>query len=75
MLCALHPDTLTSAYNLARDLSALEKHEEADRLCEDILTCCQRALSKNHPEPLIRQLVKSIKFTGRHLARINRRTT
>jgi hypothetical protein len=42
-----HPNTLTSAYNLARDLSALGEHQQASELNKDILTWCQIASSGN----------------------------
>ncbi|HZS21222.1 MAG TPA: tetratricopeptide repeat protein, partial [Pseudonocardiaceae bacterium] len=40
-----HPNTLTSAYNLARDLRALGEHEQARELSMDTLTRCQRLLA------------------------------
>jgi hypothetical protein len=43
-----HPNTLTSAYNLARDLSALGEYQQARELSEDILSWCQMASSGNH---------------------------
>ena len=44
-----HPDTLTSANNLARDLSALGDYQQARTLDEDTLTRRRRVLGDDHP--------------------------
>jgi hypothetical protein len=41
-----HPNTLTSAYNLARDLQALGQYEQARELSMDILNRCQHLLAE-----------------------------
>jgi hypothetical protein len=47
-----HPDTLTSASNLATDLWALGHYEQARRLGEDTLTRMRRVLGDDHPHTL-----------------------
>ena len=52
MLGEDHPDTLTSANNLALDLGALGEHERARQLDEDTLTRRRRVLGDDHPHTL-----------------------
>ena len=52
MLGEDHPDTLTSAGNLALDLRALGEHERARQLNEDTLTRSRRVLGEDHPDTL-----------------------
>ena len=52
MLGEDHPDTLTSAGNLALDLGALGEHERARQLDEDTLTRSRRVLGEDHPHTL-----------------------
>ncbi|MGH3886156.1 MAG: FxSxx-COOH system tetratricopeptide repeat protein [Pseudonocardiaceae bacterium] len=47
-----HPDTLTSANNLALNLSALGQYEQARHLDEDTLTRRRRILGEDHPDTL-----------------------
>jgi Tetratricopeptide repeat len=47
-----HPDTLTSASNLAVDLSGLGEYEAARELDEDILARRRRILGEDHPDTL-----------------------
>ncbi|MGH3812965.1 MAG: tetratricopeptide repeat protein, partial [Pseudonocardiaceae bacterium] len=47
-----HPDTLTSASNLARNLGALGQYEAARRLNEDTLARRRRVLGQEHPDTL-----------------------
>jgi tetratricopeptide (TPR) repeat protein len=47
-----HPDTLTSANNLARDLRALGEYQQARTLHEDTLTRYRRLLGEDHPHTL-----------------------
>ena len=48
-----HPDTLTSASNLAVDLHALGEYQQARALDEDTLTRPRRVLGDDHPDTLI----------------------
>ncbi len=48
-----HPDTLTSANHLARNLRALGQYEAARRLNEDTLGRRRRVLGEEHPDTLI----------------------
>ena len=57
-----HPDTLTSAYNLAQDLRNLEEHQEARKLDEDTLARRRRVLGESHPDTR-----KSAESTGLNL--------
>ena len=47
-----HPDTLTSANNLARDLHGLGEYQRARDLDEDTLTRRHRVLGEDHPNTL-----------------------
>jgi hypothetical protein len=47
-----HPDTLTSASNLAGDLYALGGYERARDLDEDTLTRFRQILGDDHPDTL-----------------------
>ncbi len=47
-----HPDTLTSANNLASNLGALGQYEAARRLNEDTLARRRRVLGEEHPDTL-----------------------
>jgi tetratricopeptide (TPR) repeat protein len=47
-----HPDTLTSASNLALNLWGLGRYEAARRLNEDTLAQSRRVLGKDHPDTL-----------------------
>jgi tetratricopeptide (TPR) repeat protein len=47
-----HPDTLSSATNLAIRLADLDEHEQARALTEDTLTRQRRILGDDHPETL-----------------------
>lgn len=48
-----HPDTLNSANNLARDVSALGEYAAAHALDEDTLTRCRAVLGEDHPDTLL----------------------
>ncbi len=65
-----HPDTLTSARNLAADLHALGKHETARQLDKDTLTHRRRVLGENHPDTLAsaRNLATTLLVLGEHEA-------
>ena len=52
MLGEDHPDTLTSANNLAIDLRALGDHQAARELDEDTLARRRRVLGEDHPDTL-----------------------
>ncbi len=52
-LGAEHPDTLTSANNLASNLGALGQYAQARRLHEDTLAQSRRVLGEEHPATLI----------------------
>jgi len=52
MLGEDHPDTLTSANNLALDLGSLGEHERVRQLNEDTLTRSRRVLGEDHPDTL-----------------------
>jgi hypothetical protein len=71
-----HPNTLTSAYNLARDLSALGEHQQAGRLFRDTLSRCQRLLADDamaddlttlQAQQRIRQLTQWIQSQDQHV--------
>jgi class 3 adenylate cyclase len=47
-----HPDTLTSAHNLARGLWELGEHAAAHELNRDTLDRCRRVLGGDHPDTL-----------------------
>ena len=53
MLGEDHPDTLTSASNLAITLRALGEHQAARELDEDTLARRRRVLGQDHPSTLI----------------------
>ena len=63
-----HPDTLTSASNLARDLHALGEHQQARDLDEDTLTRRRRVLGDDHPDTLISasNLARDLRALGEH---------
>jgi hypothetical protein len=44
-----HPDTLTSAINLACSLSQREKYLEAEQMLQAAIATCQRVLGAMHP--------------------------
>ncbi|MFE5685086.1 tetratricopeptide repeat protein [Streptomyces sp. NPDC056512] len=48
-----HPDTLTSAGNLANRLAALGETEQSRTLAEEALARQRRVLGEDHPETLI----------------------
>ena len=52
VLGADHPDTLTSASNLAGDLRALGEYQAARELNEDTLARRRRVLGDDHPSTL-----------------------
>ena len=47
-----HPDTLTSASNLALNLFELGEYQQARALDEDTLTRRRRILGEDHPDTL-----------------------
>jgi hypothetical protein len=47
-----HPETLTSANNLAADLRALGEYQQARDLDEDTLARRRRVLGDDHPDTL-----------------------
>jgi hypothetical protein len=47
-----HPNTLTSASNLALSLSHQVKHAEADEMLQATLAACRRVLGSAHPNTL-----------------------
>ena len=47
-----HPDTLTSAHNLAFDLRNLGEHQAARELDQDTLARKRRVLGDDHPHTL-----------------------
>ncbi len=51
-LGADHPDTLTTATNLAGDLRSLGEYQQAQALDEDTLTRSRQVLGKDHPDTL-----------------------
>jgi hypothetical protein len=63
-----HPDTLTSATNLAADLRALGEHEQARQLSEDTLIRYHRVLGENHPDTLTSatNLAADLRTLGEH---------
>ena len=63
-----HPDTLTSANNLAADLAALGEHEQARALDEDTLTRRRRVLGDDHPDTLTsaNNLAADLRALGEH---------
>jgi hypothetical protein len=52
VLGAEHPDTLTSANNLATNLSDQGKHVEAEQMLHAVLASLQRVLGPTHPNTL-----------------------
>ncbi len=68
MLGEDHPDTLTSASNLALDLGALGEHERARQLDEDTLTRRRRVLGEDHPHTLTsaNNLAADLRALGEH---------
>ncbi|MGH3886749.1 MAG: FxSxx-COOH system tetratricopeptide repeat protein, partial [Pseudonocardiaceae bacterium] len=61
-----HPDTLTSASNLALNLRALGEHEAARRLDEDTLARKRRVLGAEHPSTLTS--ASNLRALGQHEA-------
>jgi tetratricopeptide (TPR) repeat protein len=59
-----HPDTLTSASNLAHDLWALGEYEQARRLNEDTLARSRRVLGDDHPDTLISAALLAVDLHG-----------
>ncbi|MFI8290170.1 tetratricopeptide repeat protein, partial [Streptomyces sp. NPDC085614] len=55
-----HPDTLSTASNLAIDLAALGQVEEARDLAADTLTRQRQVLGEDHPNTLILRRVMEI---------------
>ena len=47
-----HPETLTSAGNLALSLSEQGKHAEAERIHREVLGARRRVLGDEHPDTL-----------------------
>jgi hypothetical protein len=47
-----HPDTLTSAGNLASSLSRQGKYAEAERIEREVLCASRRVLGEEHPDTL-----------------------
>jgi predicted ABC-class ATPase len=47
-----HPDTLTSANNLASSLSDQGKHADAERIQREVLAMQRRVLGEEHPDTL-----------------------
>ena len=68
MLGEDHPDILTSANNLARDLRALGEYELAHQLNEDTLTRRRRVLGEDHPGTLgsASNLARDLRALGEH---------
>jgi hypothetical protein len=65
-----HPNTLTSANNLALDLWALRQYEAARRLVEDIWARRRRVLGEQHPDTLTSasHLAADLRALGQHEA-------
>jgi hypothetical protein len=63
-----HPDTLTSASNLATDLWILGHYEQSCRLGEDALSRCHRVLGDDHPHTLrsAASLIPCLVYLGRY---------
>ena len=63
-----HPDTLTSANNLAVDLRELGEHEQARDLDEDTLARRRRVLGDDHPDTLssASNLADDLRALGEH---------
>jgi hypothetical protein len=63
-----HPNTLTSASNLAADLHALGEHAAARQLNEDTLTRRRRVLGEDHPDTLTSasNLAADLRALGEH---------
>jgi hypothetical protein len=61
-----HPNTLTSANNLAVDLDELDEYEQARTLNEDTLARKRRVLGQDHPSTLIsaQNLAKVLRKLG-----------
>jgi hypothetical protein len=66
-----HPNTLTSAYNLARDLSALGEHQQAHELSKDTLSWCQMVSSGNHLDTVTSTNVTSTNVTSTNVTSTN----
>jgi hypothetical protein len=63
-----HPSTLTSASNLAADLSALGQHQRAHDLGADTLDRRRRILGDDHPKTLTsaNNLAADLRALGQH---------
>ncbi len=70
MLGKEHPDTLTSANNLAANLRGLGQYEAARQLDEDTLARRRRVLGEDHPATLISasNLAADLRALGQHEA-------
>jgi tetratricopeptide (TPR) repeat protein len=70
MLGEEHPDTLTSASNLAANLRGLGHYEAARRLDEDVLTRRREMLGAEHPDTLMsaRNLASNLRRSGQYEA-------
>ena len=70
MLGEDHPDTLTSANNLASDLRNLGEHQAARELDEDTLARRRRVLGEDHPDTLTSAVALAIELAnlGEHQA-------
>src|SRR5690242_4975201 len=61
-----HPNTLTSANNLALDLRALSRHQQARDLDEDTLTRRRRVLGDDHTLTSASSLAADMHGLGQH---------
>ncbi len=63
-----HPDTLTSAGNLASSLWGLGKYAQAERVEREVLGVKRRVLGEEHPETLMSasNLASSLSDQGKH---------
>jgi hypothetical protein len=68
VLGAEHPDTLTTASNLASSLSHQGKHVEAERIRREVLEVEKRVLGAEHPDTLIsaNNLASSLSKQGKY---------
>ncbi len=48
-----HPNTLTSAHNLAATLVRRAKYTEAEQMLQSTLDACRRVLCNAHPQTLV----------------------
>jgi hypothetical protein len=68
LLGAEHPDTLTSANNLAWSLSSQGKHADAERILREVFGARKRVLGAEHPNTLLSasNLATTLSDQGKH---------